>query len=73
MGRIHIMKVVPLSETEEYFMELLRKVEVKPDSVICKLGSVFGKPYNEYYLSDGLYNQIREYLLETNGPLASNG
>lgn len=73
MGKIHIMKIVPFSEAEERFMELLRMVEVKPESVICKLGEVFGKPYNEYFLSDGLYNQIREYLLENEGALASNG
>lgn len=73
MGKLHIMKVEPFSEAEEYFMDLLKKVEVKPESVICKLGTVFGKPYNEYILSDGLYNLIQTYLLETKGALASNG
>jgi hypothetical protein len=73
MGKIHHMKIMPGSETEVYFMELLGKVGVNPRSVICRLGEVFGTPYNEYVLSDGLYTQIREYLLETKGPLASNG
>lgn len=73
MGKIHIMKVVPFSEAEERFMELLSLVEVKPESVMCRIGSIFGKPYNEYVISDGLYNQIREYLLMNEGALASNG
>lgn len=73
MGRIHMMKVEPFSDAERYFIELLRRVEVKPESVICRLGSVFEKPYNEYVISDGLYNQIRDYLFESKGPLASNG
>ena len=73
MGKIHHLKVVPFSDAENRLMELFELVEVKPDSVICRLGSVFGKPYNEYIFSDGFYNQIREYLLEIKGPLASNG
>ncbi len=59
---IHSMKIVPNSEGEQYFMELLKKVGVKPNSVICRLGSVFGTDYNEYILSDGLYRQIQDYL-----------
>lgn len=59
---IHSMKIVPNSEGEQYFMELLKKVDVKPNSVICRLGSVFGTDYNEYILSDGLYRQIQDYL-----------
>lgn len=49
MGKIHVMKIVPLSDAENRLMELFDKVGVKPESVICKLGSVFGKPYDEYY------------------------
>lgn len=73
MGKIHVMKIVPDSEGEKYFMSLLEKVGVKPESVTCRLGEIFGKPYNEYVISDGLYNQIREYLLTNEGALASNG
>lgn len=73
MGKIHMMKVEPFSEAERYFIELLGKVGVKPESVLCRVGSIFGKPYNEYVISDGLYNQIREYLLTNEGALASNG
>ena len=62
MSAIHTMKVVPNSEAEKRFMELLKKVDVKPDSVICKLGDVFGVPYNEYILSDGLFRQIQDEL-----------
>jgi len=59
---IHKMKVVTGSEGELYFMELLEKVGVKPDRVMCRLGSIFGTDYNEYILSDGLYKQIQQYL-----------
>lgn len=64
---IHTLKIEPESGGEVYFMSLLKEVGVKPDSVICRLGSVFGTPYNEYILSDGLYQQIREYLEEKKG------
>ena len=60
---IHNMKVVPNSEGEQYFMDLLEKVNVNPNSVMCRLGSIFGTDYNEYILSDGLYKQIQDYLL----------
>ena len=61
---IHKLKIIPGSEAEEYFMQLLKKVSVKPESVMCRLGSVFGTDYNEYIFSDGLYAQIQEQLLK---------
>lgn len=42
---IHMLKIYPGSEAEDTFMNLLKEVDVKPDSVICRLGSVFGKDY----------------------------
>ena len=61
---IHILKIKPKSEAEKAFMQLLKDVYVKPDSVMCRLGSIFGTDYNEYILSDGLFQQIREHLLK---------
>ncbi len=61
---IHMLKIYPGSEAEDRFMNLLKEVDVKPDSVICRLGSVFGKEYNEYVISEGLYQQIQEHLLK---------
>lgn len=61
---IHKMKVEPGSEGETYFIQLLEEVGVKPERVMCRLGSVFGTDYNEYILSDGLYKQIQNYLKE---------
>jgi hypothetical protein len=61
---IHMLKIYPGSEAEDTFMNLLKEVDVKPDSVICRLGSVFGKDYNEYVISEGLFQQIREHLLK---------
>lgn len=72
MSRIHSLKIMPGSEGEQYFMSLLNQVDVKHESVICRLGYVFGTPYNEYILSDGLFNIIKEHLLEKKG-LSLNG
>lgn len=62
MGQLHVMKVVPDSEAEVYFMSLLDEVGVNHDSVICRLGTIFGKPYNEYVISDGLFQKIKDRL-----------
>ena len=67
MSRIHSLKIEPGSEAELYFMNALKKVNVKPESVICRLGAIFGTPYNEYLISDGLYSRIAEYLEEQKG------
>lgn len=63
MGRNHRLKIEPGSDAEKRFMELLKSVDVEPNSVMCRLGAVFETPYNEYILSDGLYQQIRESLI----------
>lgn len=62
MSRLHSLKVVPDSEAEVYFMSLLNEVGVNHDSVICRLGAIFGKPYNEYVISDGLFQKIKDRL-----------
>lgn len=59
---IHNLKVYPDSKAEAELMRLFKLVEVKPESVICRLGSIFGTDYNEYIFSDGLYNQIKGEL-----------
>lgn len=59
---IHILRIEPKSEAEDKFMQLLKEVDVKPKSVMCRLGSVFGTEYDEYILSDGLYKQIQKQL-----------
>ena len=64
MGQLHVMKIVPDSEAEVYFMSLLNEVGVNHNSVICRLGSVFGTPYNESVLSDGLFRKIKDRLSE---------
>ena len=61
---IHILKVYPKTEAENTFMRLLKEVDVKPKSVMCRLGSVFGTDYNEYIISDGLFKQIRDKLTQ---------
>lgn len=62
MGKIHYVKIEPGSDSETYFMQLLGEVNVKPENLMCRLGSVFGTPYNEYIISDGLYKQISEVI-----------
>ena len=59
---IHILKIKPKTKAEDTFMQLLKEVDVKPKSVMCRLGSVFGTDYNEYILSDGLFKQIQDKL-----------
>ena len=58
-----VLKIVPDSEAEARFMELLSKVDVKPNSISCRLGEVFGWDYNEYTFTDEVYQQIHDYLL----------
>ena len=62
MGCIHRLKVEPNSDAERYFMGLLAEVGVKPKAVMCRLGDIFGTPYNEYIFSDGLYKLIQNKL-----------
>ena len=67
MGKIHRFRIVPGSEGEEHFISLLNNVGVKHDSVICRLGTIFNTPYNEYTISDGLFRQIQSHLIEKKG------
>ena len=61
------LKISPNSDAEKRFIQLLKQVGVKPDNVLCRLGSVFHTPYNEYLISEGLYRQIREELEKIKG------
>ena len=67
MGKIHRIRIIPGSEGEEYFMSLLNSVDVKHESVMCRLGAIFDTPYNEYTISDGLFRQIQSRLMEKKG------
>lgn len=59
---IHMLKIHPGSKTERQFIRILNGVDVKLDSVLCRKASVFDTECDEYIMSDGLYQQIREKL-----------
>ena len=63
MSSIHKLKIIPGSESELRFMDILKSVGVKHEAVICRVGLIFGTPYNEYIISDGLYKLIRTQLI----------
>ena len=63
MGRIHTIRIIPNSEEESRFIDILDSVGVKHESVICKLGMIFDTPYDEYLISDGLYRLIQSQIL----------
>ena len=46
----HILRVLPDSEAEEYFMKTY--MPICKDNVICRLGLIFGWDYNEYEITD---------------------
>lgn len=54
------IKVKPFSKEEERFMKLMTEEKVNPGDVVCRLGDLFGKPYNEYIVSNSLYKQIKK-------------
>lgn len=56
----HSLKVEPFSEAEAHFMELMRANNLS--GVKCKLGALWGKPYNEYIIDDKAFNAIKNYL-----------
>lgn len=60
MGSLHSIRIIPNSKKETDFKNLLDSVGVKPDLVMCKSGLIFDKKYDEYMISDGLYQQICE-------------
>lgn len=61
-GGIHRIKIIPGSDSETRFMTILDNANVKRELLLCKLGEIFGTNYNEYFISDGLFTQIREQL-----------
>lgn len=66
-GRIHTIKIIPGSKKESDFMKLLDSVGVKHDLVMCKRGLIFETEYDEYIISDGLYEQISEKFEKLRG------
>ena len=62
IGRIHLVKIKPNTEEEKRFIKTLESVGVKRQSVICKQGFIFDKPYDEYLISDGLYRLIQSQI-----------
>ena len=56
------IKVKPFSKEEERFMKLVKDAKVNPGDVVCRLGTLFGKPYNEYIVSNKFYKQIKNRL-----------
>lgn len=58
----HALKIEQNSEAEEYFLnEIMSNCE---DEVICRLGIIFGWPYNEYEISDNDFNRCHEYVMK---------
>lgn len=66
-GRLHTIKIIPGSKKESDLMKLLDSVGVKHDLVMCKKGLVFETEYDEYIISDGLYEQISEKFEKLRG------
>ena len=56
------IKVKPYSKEEERFMKLMKEKKVNPGDVVCRLGALFRKPYNEYIVSNSFYKQIKNRL-----------
>ena len=46
----HVLRVLPDSEAEEYFMKTY--IPICKNKVICRLGLIFGWDYNEYEITD---------------------
>ena len=64
MYMLHSYRIVPGTYSEQYFKELLLEAGVKMNLVMCKIGKVFGRPYDEYILSDGLNRILCDDLEE---------
>lgn len=60
--KIHFIKVVPGSDDEIKFTNLLVKIGAIPELVMCRTDKVFNTGYNEYIISEALYRQIKEGL-----------
>ena len=62
MKKFHTLKIMPNSMAEEVFITEL--AAVCEDGVRCCLGEPFGKPYNEFIISQDDYERIRDYLIK---------
>ena len=58
---LHILKIEPYSEAEEYLNSLFKLTNTEKD-VKVKLGKEIDKPYNEYAFDDNVYQSIEKYL-----------
>lgn len=46
-------------------MELLHATNIESNKVVCRLGAIYNKPYNEYEFGEEVYQTLREYLIKT--------
>lgn len=56
----HVFKVLPESEAEQYFVK-----DIMPhckDRVICRLGVMFGRPWNEYEITHDDYDRCQKFI-----------
>ena len=60
MGGIHSIRCIPGSAREKAFLQLMDDNEVKRDLLMCKRGELFETPYDEYVISNGLYQKIAD-------------
>lgn len=63
------VKIKPGSKKENEFLEVLKSYGVNEKLLIKKSCEIFGKDYNEYQLSDGLFHVIKEDLSKIGGIL----
>ena len=61
------VKIKPGSWTENKFLNLLKRHDVKMELVMKRSSEMSGKPYDEYMLSDGLYKIIQAELEKIRG------
>lgn len=59
-GGLHSIRCIPGSKREKEFLKLMDKIGVKRDLLMCKRGNLFETEYDEYIISDGLYQTISE-------------
>ena len=59
------LKVKPESEAEMYFMKDLMPACM--DKVSCMLGTIVGRNYNQYSITDDDYYRIRSHILKKKG------
>ncbi len=56
------LKVVPYSPAEDKFVNKL--MPVCKDKVVCRLGALFGWPYNEYVITEEDFQRIKTEILK---------